>query len=270
MSLGDALFSMEPSRGLELARACLGLTFAAEFAVLLRNRLYADDGILSLEAFVALPRRRSSLFALDFFRERSRWLLWLGLASSSSMAVGFLTKPAILVSFIVVSSTTVRYKNLLHAGLTFASLLVFFLLFSPAGSSYSVDRLLGLTKLDSGWSWGHLCAKLQVNLLYAGAVVSKLAHPEWRDGTLTYRLLSHDPTRTRLPMPRIVASWAVSRVATYAVIATQVVCPLLLWWRGTPSFVAIGALFLLHGSMSAFLNLRLFPFYVMSGLALFV
>jgi hypothetical protein len=169
-----------------------------------------------------------------------------------------------------VSSTTVRYRNLLHAGLTFGSLLTFFLIFSPAGTSYSVDHLLGITRLDSGWGWGFLCAKLQVNLLYAGAVASKLRHPEWRDGTFTYRLLSHDTARTRVPMPRPVANWAVSRVATYLVLFVQLVCPLTMWWRGLPSILSIAALVLLHCSMSLFLKLRLFPFYVISGLALFV
>lgn len=272
MSLREALFSTETTLGLELARVCLGLTLAAEFLSILTHKIYSDeDGLLNREAFLALPNRRSSLFALDFFAGRSRWLLLLGLVSALSVAAGFLTKPSTVCCFVIVSSMTVRYQRILHAGVTFASLLLFFLIFSPAGTAYSVDRALGIAlHLDVGWSWAVLCAKAQVTLLYLGAVVSKLKHPEWRDGTLTYRLLSHGNARTRVPMPPFVASWPVSRAATYGVILVELICPLTLWWRGLPSILSTAALLLLHLSMSVFLRVRLFPFYVLAGLALFV
>lgn len=272
MSLYEILFATGTRPGLELARFGLGATFAAEFAGLLGNKIYSDeDGMLSRDAFLSLPTRRASLFALPFFHERSRWLLAAGLVAALAVAAGFVTKLSAAACFVIVASTTVRYQRLIHAGLTFGSLLLFFLIFSPAGTAYSVDHALGIAPhLDIGWSWGLVCARLQVNLLYAGAVVSKLLQAEWRDGSYTYHLLSHSNGRTRVPMPRFVANWAASRLATYAVIAVELVCPLTLWRPGLPSILSIVALLLLHASMSVFLKLRLFPFYVMSGLALFV
>jgi hypothetical protein len=247
------------------------MTFVAEFAWMLRSRLYSDvDGVLQHSAFLELPNRRWSLFALGPLHGRSRWILWAGLLASLGVAIGFLTKLFAVVAVVVINSTTVRYRNLVHAGLTFGSLVLFFLIFSPAGSSYSLDHLLGIARLDAGWAWGIYCAKIQVNLLYAGTALSKLMHPEWRDGTLMYRLLSHNVIRTRVPMPPWIANLAVSRASTYLVILVQLACPLALWWRGYPATVSITMLGLMHGSMSVFLRLRLFPLYVLSSLALFV
>jgi hypothetical protein len=235
------------------------------------SMIVGPDGTIRRETFLALPNRSWTLFQYEFSRGPVLHAIYaLGAASAVLLIVGAATKIALLICLLVLGSTINRNRAFSNSGHALAAILMFFCLFSPIGASLSVDSSAPfLAKLDVGWRWGMLACQLQLTLMYWASVYQKLQHKDWRDGTMIYQVTSYGLQRTSLPMPRSFGVLAVSKLATYSVLAAEIVLPLMLWSAPTAPF-AIAALAALHLSMSLYLNVGTFPFYAIAATLLFL
>lgn len=267
------LFSHHAGPALELFRIALGLTLLWDFLQFWRfsGMNVGPSAILDLDTFRALPRRSWTLFQYEpVARFAIPWIYLLGSLASICLAIGFFTKIALLVCLLILNSSINRNRQWFNGGHALAAILLFLAAFSPIGASLSADSSSPrLSSMNFGWSWAVLACKCQLTLMYLASVSQKLRHKDWREGLLVYKVTSHGVQRTSVPMPRAFSILFVSRLLTYAVLAAELVLPILLWLDAT-ALLAIVALAAMHLSFSLLLNVGTFPCYVIASLLLFL
>ncbi|MCB9754789.1 MAG: HTTM domain-containing protein [Myxococcales bacterium] len=210
----------QPTLGLALSRAALGLVLAVDGLRMLREHdlWYAEDGLRRrLEPAQRLPP------ALDLFAWAaqlglsSRAVLWALVGSALAFALGLATPLAGALLLLALLAIPPRNLFVVYGGDAFARVVLVLLLLSPCAASLSVDALLrgdglGLAELRAPWA-GRLIL-LEVSLLYLYNVLCKLPSASWRRGAVMFDLLRNRDF-ARGDVPRWLKSQSVSRVLTW-------------------------------------------------------
>jgi hypothetical protein len=181
----------------------------------------------------------------------SAGLLLVGLASRLCAAVAW----ALSVSFLNLN------PFIHHAGDTVRTIVLFYLMLSPCGATWSVDAWLrgrrGPVHIPP---WPLRLLFVQMVAIYFFNGIFKLAGAGWRAGDVLHYVLA-DPSQTRWSYAELPVPYWASQALTWTVLAWEILFPLLvlLPWARTPALL-MGVAF--HLGIGLFIELGVFPLYM--------
>jgi hypothetical protein len=190
------------------------------------------------------------------------WVLWLaGVLGAVALTVGFRTRLAALVVFVVIMSVTRSAPLAFNAGDGLLRLVALYMVFMPAGSAASVDRWRA--DPENVWSfprhapWALRLAQIQISVIYISTVWEKAGGARWRDGTAASYAVRIGEV-SRLPVPSFVTgSPVLAELATFGTLAAELAVGVLVWNRAArPWVLALGVL--LHLSIELTLAVGFF------------
>jgi hypothetical protein len=143
---------------------------------------YGVHGWLGLPTALKLePGNRLNLFSV--LPQSNAWieaLFWVALGSAILLTIGLFTRLNSVLVFICPTSIQQRNLYITHGGDTFLRLAGFFLIFAPAGTAFSVDRLIRLRRgkesptIQPRSPWAQRMIQLQLSFLYLATFLLKI------------------------------------------------------------------------------------------------
>ena len=196
------------------------------------------------------------------------WVLWVaGVLGAVALTVGFRTRLAALIVFVVIMSAIRSAPLAFNAGDALMRLVAFYLLLMPAGSATSVDRWRAdperLWSFPRRAPWALRLAQIQISVIYISTVWEKTGGAGWRNGTaVSYAVRIGEVTR--LPVPSFVTdSPLLAELATFGALATELAIGILVWNRAArPWVLALGVL--LHLSIELTLAVGFFSLTIIT------
>lgn len=268
-------------RALAALRIALGLLLFADLA--LRSRAlvahYTDHGVLPRAALRATYGSLAdiSLHALSGGLWLQVVLFVLAALAALALAAGYRTRLATVVSWLLLVSLHARNPMLLNAGDSLLRRLLFWGLFLPLGSRWSLDALQRDETSGSGDDGagttvaGVATAALlvQVVLVYAVNAVIKFRSEAWLGGTAIRYVFGIDHL-TVLLGDALAGQGALLSAMGYAWFGLLVLSPLLLLLTGWPRALLAAGFAGGHLGMALTLRLGPFPFVSMAALLPFL
>jgi hypothetical protein len=209
----------------------------------------------------------------------TRWLQGVLFFSAAIAAflllVGYKTRIAVLISWLLLTSTHNRFFDLQQGGDFVLRILIFWSIFLPLGSAYSIDGRLKATeekKPRRVLSLATTAILLQVAFIYLFTAISKSRDVWWFEGsTLHYALNIDQYTKPLGYVLLSFTSWLplFSRI----VFILEVFAFLLLFFplfTAPVRMITILLMIGLHMGMGASMKLGPFPWVMTAGLLLFV
>ncbi|OTF03384.1 HTTM domain-containing protein [Halorubrum sp. SD612] len=245
----------------DLLRRSRSLTaFYTDAGVLPRRALFADySEVYSLHALSGEPWAVASLFAVA------------GVVALA-LLVGYRTRLATVVSWLLLLSLQARNPMVLNAGDALLAMLLFWGAFLPLGAQWSVDAIrrsdaeapggdATATPVATVASMGVL---LQMLVMYVTNGVHKLEGDLWMGGEAVAYVMQADQF-TYLVGDHVAAFPALLRAATYVWVALLFASPLLIALTGVPR-AAVASLFVgAHLGMAVTMRIDLFPLIAVVG-----
>lgn len=280
------IFGIDP-RSLALFRVALALVLLSDLAARTRDidAFYTDSGVLPRVAALEVTAGLAGLFSLHLFNgtAAAQWLLFaVAFVAALALGVGYRTKTATLVSWILLVSLHNRNPFVLQGGDVLLRMMLFWSLFLPLHARASLDRWLAqaapatppasLHSLpDRPWvSTGTLAAILQVCFVYWFTTAFK-TDASWRsEGTAVGYALSIDQLARPLGHA-LLAYPALMRLLTFGTVALEAFGPclaLLPFWRLRLLMVVVFSGF--HFIMGLCLTLGIFTWIAPTAWLLFV
>lgn len=266
-SWNDFWFTPTPTSTLALVRIAYGTVLLAWCALISFDLIafFSDSGILP-EAV----NRPYAWSLLEVFSSDAALFILFGVlvVAAGCLLVGFHTRLAAAVAFVVLVSFERRNVLVLNAADILLRLFGLYLALAPAGAALSVDRWR--RHRDRFWEfparapWALRLIQIQVSVLYLFTVWLKLRGETWHEGTaVSYSLQVTEIARFEVPA-WIAQSALVSNVATYGTLAIESALALLIWnRRARPWVIAAGVA--LHLSVLAAIMVGLFSATVFVG-----
>lgn len=275
-------------RSLALARIGLGLVLLGDLFIrsLALRAHYTDFGVLPRESIeLSLNKWRVCLHLITGSTGGQALFFLLAALSAVALLLGYRTRLATVVCWVLTLSLQNRNPMVLTGGDTLLRCLLFWACFMPLGARWSLDRRLGSVsdretrRLEAGTVVGAGVAAwmLQVFLVhfFAGALKTGV---EWRsDFTALYYALEIDQLQLpvgalllELPLPLL-------KAMTASVMVAELVLPFLLfpvlfglerWRHGIRLAVAL-ALMGFHCGLILTLQLGIFPWVNLVSLVVF-
>lgn len=217
------------TRPLALMRITFGVALVGatlDVAPVLRD-LLTDEGILPRGALLSGLARTARFSVFDVAGPTwISWLLLLGtLVATVCFAVGFHTRAATVLSFFLVSGLHERNLAVFDGADNVIRVMLFFLMFAPAGDHYSLDALRrpAVDRLPAEGRSGFTIRliELQFAWVYLGSALGKVRGPTWRDGTALHYALSLDHLFTRKLGAMLADVRAVVVPATYGTLVFE-------------------------------------------------
>lgn len=190
------------------------------------------------------------------------WVLWTaGVLGAVALTLGFQTRLAALLVFVVMVSVSRWAPLAFNAGDGLLRILSFYVLLMPAGSAASMDRWrvdpAGLWSFPRRPPWALRLAQIQLSVIYLATVWEKAGGVLWRDGSaVSFALRIGDIGR--LPVPSLVTdSLVLAQASTYGTLVAEAAIGILVWNRAArPWVLALGVL--LHLSIEVTLAVGFF------------
>jgi Vitamin K-dependent gamma-carboxylase len=254
-------------RSLALFRISLGMCLFVDvfYRLFYINDFYSDFGVLpraaALEHF--LGPWEYSVFLMTGKSELVFVLMALTLVAIAMMTVGYRTRLAAFVTWVLVTSLQTRTQIVLHGGDDLIRVLLFWCQFVPLGAAFSVDRYLNPSREPADrslLSFGGAGLMLQLIFMYAFTAALKV-HPVWvSEGSAIYYALSLEQFTDTL------GQWLLNfpvamRFLTFSTLLLEAVGPLLLLIPGIQQYVRLPIVLSFIGfHFGLFLTLHLGPF----------
>ncbi|RYU77135.1 HTTM domain-containing protein [Hymenobacter persicinus] len=188
-------------------------------------------------------------------------LFGLAVVVAGALLVGYQTRTATVLSWILLVSVQNRNPLIGQGGDDLLRMLLFWAIFLPWGRFYSLDsRRRPQPAAEEYFSAATVAYVLQIALVYWCTALLK-SGPEWnRDGTAIYYALSLD--QVLMPGGRLLYAYpGLMRVLTFATYYTELLLPFVLllpfgvrWWR----LLFVGVMFGFHLGISLTLFVGLF------------
>lgn len=201
-------------------------------------------------------------------------LMSLHLTASMCLGLGLCTRLSATVVFVTLVSIHHRNYEVTHSGDTLLRLMSFLLIFSPAGQSLSLDRLL-LERFNGSTStviehspWCLRLMQLQMSFLYFRAFSEKIMDPQWVRGTAAYYTMQ-TPDFRRFRLPAALDNLFFARVATWGTLAVELALSILVWFQESRYLVLVLGV-LMHLGFEVFMNLQLFGVTMIVCLVVFI
>ncbi|MEM6868594.1 MAG: HTTM domain-containing protein [Cyanobacteria bacterium P01_C01_bin.121] len=188
-----------------------------------------------------------------------------GLAAIA-MLIGYHTRIAVIVSWILLISLHNRNPLLIFAADDVLRAVMFWAMFLPLGAAYSVDRAMSTATRPvpvKFFSGATVALMAQQCFIYIFSAVFKTTSAAWwPDGTAVYYSLSYDQYATALGR-FLLNLGPLLTIFTFVTLAIEWVGPLLIWSpfkNDRARMVAVVIFISLHAGFGLTLNLGIFPF----------
>ena len=159
---------------------------------------HTDLGVLPRQALVEGIARAWRLSLLDMMGTPGMVATFFVVAAVAAfcLTIGFKTRLANVATFFIVISLQERNLGPTDSSDTLYRVLLFWMMFAPAGAVYSLDRALARLKDPQSWrAWpprgsavGLRMMQLEILILYFVTSVTK-SGDHWRDGSSVYRAM---------------------------------------------------------------------------------
>jgi hypothetical protein len=234
---------------------------------------YTDAGVLPRsELKNVLSPWSWSLMRLSGDYWFQAFLFMIAILSALAMLVGYRTRIAIFILWVILCSIHFRLPGSIHGGDNFLRLMLFWSLFVPLNLRFSIDKLQGRTMTVSPhnslcFSFGALGLLLQIGFMYFFSAIWKWG-PVWHEeGSALYYALSIDmyakPLGTYLlEFPQLL------QLLTFATLIIELLGPLLIFFPFFASAIRFGlvAVFIcFHLGIHLTMTLATFPFVCMAA-----
>jgi hypothetical protein len=216
---------------------------------------------------------RINLFKIMSPTETSAWIILMTyIAASFSVMIGYKTKIATVVSFILLVSLQNRNYVILNSGDTILRCMLFVLIFAPSNVKYSVDAWLA--KKSGKISDSEIpiltirLLQLQFSLVYLATTLFKLKGYDWVDGTAVYytsRLVNFQ----RMPIPVIFDFVFLVQMATWSALVIEFAMGTLIWVKEFRKWVLLAGL-ILHLGIEVTMSIGFFEWVMISAYVLFL
>lgn len=270
-----AVFALD-LRSLALFRFCLGVLISLDCWARLADvgAFYSDAGVLPRA--LLLPGEHGQFWSLAYLHGSPLFqaaLLITGSLAAAAFALGYRTRQAVLLCWVIVVSLHYRNPLVLIEGDGLMVCLLFWSLFVPLAARWSVDAALSPRPPPSDTrhlSWGGAALLLQLLSVYFFAAASKSDAAWWPDGTAIYYVLELD--RYALPLGQALRAYPeLLQGLSYTMYGLEWLAPLLVlspWATQTLRHTAFVALALMHVGLLLTLALGHFPWVSLSSLTL--
>ena len=172
------------------------------------------------------------------------WLLMgLLLGALVCVTLGYRTRIAAAVGYVILVSFTQRSLTLTNGGDDLAVHALFYLVLAPAGAVWSLDaRRNGGSSAVPAWALRLM--QIQLCLIYSATALSKIAvagPQDWLTGEAVYWALN-DITLTRWSYALLPVPMFLCRILTWSTLLFEVSFPLLVWWSRTRKWLLLAGL----------------------------
>lgn len=162
-----------------------------------------------------------------------------------ALIVGFQSRLAALIVFVLMLSFQRRMPWILNSGDVVLRVTAFFMIFAPSGAALSVDRWRNAR--DRFWEfpkrapWALRLMQVQLSVIYLSAVWSKMQGDTWNNGTAVYYAFSVNSIH-RFPVPDFVLeNVLLVNLLTYGTLLAEASIGVLVWNRvARPYVLALG------------------------------
>jgi hypothetical protein len=164
--------------------------------------LLSEDGVLPRSALFGVARLdRFSVMDLAGPRWVSALMLALAVLAVLSFTVGFHTRAATIACFVFVTGIHERNLAVFDGADNVIRVVLFWLMFTPAGAHYSVDAVLksarGEPRARTADPFAVRLLQIQFSWIYFASVLAKLSGTAWPRGTALHYALSLEHLFTR-------------------------------------------------------------------------
>jgi hypothetical protein len=216
---------------------------------------------------------------LNLFRilpQDDKWIeaiFWLAFVSAIGMLVGWCTRASSVLVFISLLSIQYRNPYIINGGDVLLRVIGFFLVFSPCGRAYSLDRIMdqfeGPDSLppETYSPWAQRLIQFQISLLYICSVLWKLKGQSWINGSAVYYIL-HLQEYHRFPVPLASSSY-ISTFGCWSVIIIEACCGSLIWVRAFRYWIILTGV-CLHLAIEYAMNIPIFEWVMICSYITFV
>lgn len=195
------------------------------------------------------------------------------IVASVALIIGLFSRLAALIVFLCLLSFSRRNGLVLNSGDGLLRVLSLFLVFSPSGSSLSLDRLRRAK--DSFWDfparapWALRLIQIQLSVLYVSTVWQKVRGARWNDGTaVSYAQRVED--LERFPMPGVLkGDVTMANLQTFGTLAVELSLGILVWNRVLRPWV-LGAGVVLHLGIEYSMRVGFFGFAIFACYLAFI
>ena len=190
------------------------------------------------------------------------------LAAAVGTTVGWHSRLCATVVFVTLTSLARANPYVFNSGDTLIRVLAFYLMLAPSGLGFSLDRRRarqqGREVASTHPAWPLRLIQIQVSVMYASAVWSKLQGASWRDG-VAVSYATRLPDLVRFPAPDFLErSPFVAHAATYGTLIVEAGLALLIW-HPRSRFPALAAGVLLHLGIDASIRVGFFTLAVFTA-----
>ncbi|WP_234794220.1 HTTM domain-containing protein [Mycolicibacterium flavescens] len=252
-------FGNQPGYTLGIVRMVFGLLMIGW------TMLLASDLNVAFGADGVVPRPPSRTFTWGIFHVYASdsailvgWLVLL--VASIALTVGWHSRIAAIVVFVLIMSFERRNPVIFNSGDTVIRITALYLALAPCGAGLSLDQRRRSGSFFSARQirpWALRLIQIQVTIIYVTTVIHKLAGETWQNGTAVgYSLRQHD--LLILPTPEwLSTNLLISNVLTWGTLALELAIGILVWKRSWRPWVLAGGV-ILHLSISLFLEVGFF------------
>ncbi len=234
---------------------------------------FGRDGSLSLEVAKQIaPRGAINLFLL--LPPGDGWVIAffaVFMAATFCLTIGLFTRASSIMVWLCLASFFYRQQPIHNGADNIMRIVSFFLIFSPAGSALSVDRLLRIRRgKESGdppksAPWVQRLLQIQLAVIYLTTFYWKALGPVWADGlALYYATRLEDFWKFRIPY-LFEHLWSI-KLLTWCTLGIEFALGTLIWISQLRYIVMLGGLFL-HLGLEYTLDI---PFFQWATLCLYI
>ncbi len=260
-------FAPQRARVLGLFRIALGLMVIYSFILWARDAttFFSDEGLLTTHS---LDDGMFRAYHTLLYYFTSPWAVRLALAAVFATAilftVGYQTRIVTLVLFVLVVSFHERNNLVLNSGDTILRNMLFFFLFAPAGTAYSVDSLIrrlrtaesedGVDELCPPWAQRMMA--IQVSVVYFTTAYAKSRGDLWHAGHAIYYVLGLIDFNKR-GVEQLMNYPVIYSALSFATLFGEVIMAFILWFRAARPYAVLLGLFI-HGWIIATMTIPVF------------
>jgi len=271
-------FNPISTRPLALFRILLGLLLI-QYALLLipdffvwfgKDGIIAADTINSWEPFVRFN-------ILNFLPNNDLWLVIVFavfIVAALFLTLGLFTRASSVIVFLCLISFHARNYLIINSGDNFMRLLCFWLIFSPAGLSLSIDHWLKkrkdpLEKIDpKAAPWAQRLMQVNMSLLYAQGFVKKIMGVSWQNGSAVY-FSSRMVEMHRFSISYIFDHLWTCKLLTWATLGIEFSLCTLIWIKPLRYYVIVAGI-MMHLMIDWTMNIPQFEWIMIFTYVLFI
>jgi hypothetical protein len=232
---------------------------------------YTNNGVLPTNVIKTYYPFYQYYFSIHNFIESTTLLhilFWTHFICALILLIGWNTRLFTIINFVLILSLHHRNPVILQGGDDLLRITLFYMIFLPWGSFYSIDSFLQMKKKleiahsTTNFSWIFVVFQINIGLVYLFSALLKTAD-EWRiSGDAIYYALSLYTLRTYFGN-LIYQQYQLTKVLTFIVYyGFEIIAPLLIIFPPTILLRKLGAIsiILLHLFIVSTLKVGIFPF----------